>query len=259
MRAVLIVWCVLGALLASPARGGVLLQPSRNDGRPHGDQPTRTQDARLEEIDKRIGAITDLRAQFEQRRHTPLLKAPMVSSGRVVLKSERVRWDTMRPRPSVMTIDRREVRIHDPEARVLEVYEVSGSLAEFSGSPLPRLETLRRNFSFAPMAPGDMGAPAGDDRYVGIELTPVTEDLRDHVSRVRVVLDSSVPCVSVIEILDADGERTEIRFTEVRTNAGVKESELALEVPAGTRVSRPMGGAGPSRSTPENPRGAGDK
>ncbi len=259
MRAVALAWCVLGALLAGPVWGGAPL-PSRSDGQPQTDQPLRTLDARLEEIDKRIGAITDLRAEFEQRRHTPLLKAPMVSWGRVVLKSERVRWDTVRPRPSVMTIDRHEVRIHDPEAGVLEVYEVGGSLAEFSGSPLPRLETLRKNFSFAAMAPADLGAPAGDDRYVGIELTPVTEDLRDHVSRVRVVLDSTVPCVTVIEVLDADGERTEIRFTDVLTNIGVKESDLMLEVPAGTRVSRPMGG-GRKRdaSAPESARGAGDK
>ncbi len=250
-------WCVLAALLAGGGR-----RDAAPPDQPQSLGPPRTPDARLEEIDKRIGAITDLRAEFEQRRHTPLLKAPMVSSGRVVLKSERVRWDTVRPRPSVMTIDRHEVRIHDPEAGVLEVYEVGGSLAEFSGSPLPRLETLRKTFSFAAMAPSDLGVPAGGDRYVGIELAPVTEDLREHVSRVRVVLDASVPCVSVIEILDADGERTEIRFTEVRTNTGVKDSELTLEVPAGTRVSRPMGGApdrGPSRSAPESPRGAGDK
>jgi outer membrane lipoprotein-sorting protein len=243
-------WCVLGMLLAG--WGEASLHLARLGGQPQTDEPSRTLEKRLEEIDKAIGAITDLRAEFEQRRHTPLLKVPMMSSGRVVLRAERVRWDTVRPRPSVMTIDRHEVRIYDPEAEVLEVYELGGSLAEFSGSPLPRLETLRRNFSLAPMAPRDLGAPAGDDRYVGIELTPATEDLREHVSRVRVVLDTSVPCVNVIEIVDADGERTEIRFTEVRINTGVKESELTLEVPAGTRVSRPLGAAQPAR-------GAGDK
>ncbi len=233
---------------------------------PGGGSPDRTAvvdpalEARLAEIDTRIGAIEDLRAAFEQRRHAPLLKAPMVSSGRVVLKAQqavsgdasrlgtppRVRWDTERPRKSVMTIERGEVRIYDPEAAVVEVYSVEGSLGEFSGSPLPRLETLRRLFAIAPLDPAVLGVDSEveRDRFVGVELTPSGEELREHVTRVRVVLDSHVPCVRIIDIEDADGERTEIRFSEVRVNTGVREAELMLDVPPGTRVSRPRGGEG---------------
>lgn len=240
----LVVCIAMVAGASQPGAPGA--SPSREPDRTSGTVDPAFEE-RLKEIDGRMGMIRDLRARFEQRRHTPLLKAPMLSSGRIVLKSDRVRWDTLLPRKSVMTIDRERVQIYDPEAAVVEVYEVDGSLGEYSGSPLPRLSEMRKRFDLAPMAPRELGAPEGDARYVGVELLPVSEEMREHVSRVRVVLDSSVPCVSVIEIVDADDERTEIRFTDVRTNTGVRDAEVALGIPPGTRVSRPLGGGAPAK------------
>jgi outer membrane lipoprotein-sorting protein len=73
-------------------------------------------------------------------------------------------------------------------------------------------------------------------------LTPTDESLAQHVDEVRVTLDVPSACVTRVEMLDADGDRTVIRFTDVRTNTGIRDGELDLNVPAGTKVSRPLEG-----------------
>jgi outer membrane lipoprotein-sorting protein len=224
---------LLGSLPAQPP-----VQPGVPVAVPTGEPLER----RLAEIDERSALVKDLRADFEQRKHTALLREPLVSSGSIVVKDERVRWDTRRPRPSTMTIGGGEVRMYYPDAGVLEIYAAEGDLRDLSGSPLPRLPVLRRHFDLASLEPSALGVEQDGERFVALELTPKNEALRDQIARVRVVLDSTVPAVTRLEMTDPDGDRTELAFTNIRVNTGVAESELELHVPAGTRTSRPGSG-----------------
>jgi outer membrane lipoprotein-sorting protein len=44
-----------------------------------------------------------------------------------------------------------------------------------------------------------------------------------------------------MEMVDADGDRTTVHFEDVKLNTGLKESDLALKTPSGTKVSYPLG------------------
>ena len=59
---------------------------------------------------------------------------------------------------------------------------------------------------------------------------------------VRVVIDSTIPCLVRMEITDADGDRTMLELKDIKVNTGVSDARVQLTVPAGTRISRPMGG-----------------
>lgn len=196
---------------------------------------------RLQDIDRRAAEVADLRADFEQTRTSPLIRTPMKSSGTLIVRGDRVRWDTRRPHPSVMTIGGGEVRIHYPEERVLEVYEARGDLRELTGSPLPKLKVLRERFTIAPADVGELGGETG--RHVALELVPRSDELKENVARVRVLVDEKAACLAVMEMTDPDGEVTRLEFKNVRVNAGVKDSELELRVPEGTRTVRPAGGS----------------
>lgn len=199
-------------------------------------------DRRLDEIDVRLESVKTLKARFEQRKFTPILKKPLVSSGKVAVLGERTLWETQRPNQSVMLTDSRQLRVYYPDQKVIEVYELGEDVRGFSGSPLPRIAPLRAMFEISE-GRGDGKRPRDEDVLV-LELLPKGETLKKHVERVRVEIDTRVPCARRIEITDIDGERTEIEFRDVTLNAKVDEDEVVLKAPAGTREVWPLGEGG---------------
>lgn len=208
-------------------------------------------DTRLDALDARIGAMQTLRATFVQQKHTPLLKKPMESSGTISVKGERTRWDTLKPSPSTMTMDATGLRIYFPEQRVVEVYDLAGDIREFSGSPLPRLAAIRASFDLKPLNASELGSSDADRYLVAMELVPRSETLKEHITCIRVLLDERIPAVRLIEVVDIDGERTEISFHDIETNPTIEDHEVTLEVPAGVRTVHPLS---PGEDRVEDPR-----
>lgn len=195
---------------------------------------------RLEAMDARVGAVRTLRARFTQKKHTPLLKNPMVSTGIVRVRGDVTRWDTVEPSGSVMTIDGAGLSIYFPEQRIIEVYALEDDIREFSGSPLPRLAALRGSFDLAPVAASALGAEDTDESLIAMELLPRTDAMKEHVAFIRVLIDERLPAVRRIEIEDVDGERTEISFHDIEVDASIGDGEMTLEVPAGVRRVHPL-------------------
>jgi len=214
---------------------------------PDSAEPKSEFEKRLETIDARSAEVRTLRGRFVQKKHTQLLKKPMESSGTVVIKGDKTRWETLEPRKTVMTIDGEGLRIYFPEQKVVEVYGLGDDAREFAGSPLPRLSALRASFDISQAKNSELGASDDDDSLVAIELLPRSEELKEHVTRVRVLIDSSVPAARRIEIVDADGEKTEIEFKDVEINKNVADEDLILKLPAGTREVHPLGEAAPAK------------
>ena len=199
--------------------------------------------AMLDDIDRRAGRAADLVGRFRQEKHTALLKKPMVSAGRIRMKGPVVRWDTESPEPGVLYSDGREIRMYYPRQSTVEVYPIDQRLADLAASPLPRLAVLRQHFTIEPAPDPQRDTRRDDPDRIEIRLTPNGTYLAQHVEEVRVTLDTAAARVTVVEMLDADGDRTVIRFTDLKTDTGIKDGELDLALPAGTRVSRPLDGA----------------
>jgi len=213
-----------------------------DDPAPPSAQPaTSPFDAQLEEIDSRIATIDRLRATFRQTKKTPLLKKPVVSSGVILVKGDRLRWDTTEPAPSTLTTDPEQIRIYYPEAGVVEEYETEGDIRLLSGTPLPRLATLRQHFTVSELNVSEFSPQRDSKRYIAAELLPKEGDLSKYVKVARVLLDREVPCVSTLILTDLDGEVTEIEFSEVQVGVDITDEQISLFVPPGTLVSRPLG------------------
>ena len=200
---------------------------------------------RLEVLDTKVAAIRDLTAEFEQKKYTALLKEPMVSSGRVRVRGSAIRWDTVKPRRSVIRIDEQEVHIYYPEDASLEIYTVDAQLRRLTASPLPRLAPMREQFDIQPMPATEIEGAVDGPSMLAIRLKPKEEALRKHVQEVRVLIDTETGLTMRLEIVDPDGDRTLIVFLKSRTNTGLEERDLELRVPPETKVSRPMEGLQP--------------
>ncbi|MFA6046746.1 MAG: outer membrane lipoprotein carrier protein LolA [Phycisphaerales bacterium] len=216
--------------------------------------------ARLAAVDAGMAKVTDLRADFEQRRRTPLLKRPLVSKGTVLTKGDLVRWDTASPRESVLVIGHGSIRMYYPADKLVEVYPVGEGFKDLAGAPLPRLSVLRERFELSPLAASDPVMRDEDEHSLAVLLTPKSEELRKHVTSVKVVIDEAGPVAKKVVITDPEGEETEIVFTHTRLNGGVRDDEIELRLPEGVRVSKPLGeerkpaaDAGPGGKTPGSP------
>ncbi len=207
----------------------------------NGAETERRFEARLEAFDRAIAGVTDLRANFRQEKHTPLLRRPMVSTGTVLVRGERARWDTREPRPSTMTLAAGEIRIYYPDARVVEIYQAQGEMREVAASPLPRLKDLRERFEIREIPAIEVDGGADADMFAA-RLEPRNDGLREHIDFIRVLIDPATPCIRILEIVDPDGERTRVELTDVRVSTGIKDEELALTPPKGVREIRPGGG-----------------
>ncbi|MBC7835826.1 MAG: outer membrane lipoprotein carrier protein LolA [Phycisphaerales bacterium] len=188
-----------------------------------------------------MAQVEDLRADFEQRRHTPLLKKPLVSSGVVLTKGELVRWDTATPHASSLLIGHGSIKLYYPADKLLEVYPVGEGFKDLAGAPLPRLSVLKARFDITPLASEDLGASNEVATLLAVQLTPKSKELREHIASVRVLIDESRPAATKVVMTDPDGEVTEIVFSNVRLNTGVRDDEIDPKMPEGVRVSRPLG------------------
>jgi hypothetical protein len=133
------------------------------------------------------------------------------------------------------------VQIYYPDHATLEVFELGGQFGWLTASPVPRLETLRELFTIRIGDRSPDEAAAGAD-VVALVLVPRDAELAQHLQRVRAVIDRNTAIVRSVEMTAPDGERTEILFRDVKINPGLREQDLKLTIPPGTRVVRPLQG-----------------
>ena len=195
---------------------------------------------KLDEIDAKAGEIKRLSANFEQEKHTALLRKPLVSSGRVRINGDEMRWETQQPQQSVLLIDAHEAKMYYPEQKTLEIYPLDKRLAELAASPLPRLAVLKDRFAIGRMAIKELDPNASPAKYLALRLVPTDPELLEHVREIRVLLDISSAYIVKAEVTDSDGDRTVLSFKDVQVNMDV--GELKLTVPSGTVVTHPLEG-----------------
>jgi outer membrane lipoprotein-sorting protein len=196
----------------------------------------------LTELDARMERIGDVTADFEQQKHTAMLRRPLVSSGTVRVAGGRTRWDTRQPMPTVMLIDPRDVRMYYPQHKTLEIYALEQRLGQLAASPVPRLSVLREFFAIERTPVEELRDPDSRGRFLALRLTPLEPALARHLQQVRALIDLDAAVGVKLETTDADGEVTVIRFRNVRLNQGLTDADLELRVPEGTKVSRPLAG-----------------
>jgi outer membrane lipoprotein-sorting protein len=199
--------------------------------------------AALGAIDQKVARIEDLRADFRQEKRTALLKRPLVSTGTLLVKGSRTLWKTIEPEPTAMLIDGEQIRIFYPKEKVLEIYPIQGQLGALAASPLPRLKVLEQFFAFERISVDQLKPGASEKKYLAVKLTPVDPSLAKHITQVLVLLDRRSGFILEARTLDPGGDRTTLRFSNLRANTGVKDAAMALNVRAGTKISRPLEGA----------------
>jgi outer membrane lipoprotein-sorting protein len=198
---------------------------------------------KLVAFDKENAKIADLTADFEQQKHTPLLKRPMVSSGTIKVRGPAMRWDTLKPSPTIMRVDEKSVSLYYPKQKTMETFPIEGQLGSLAASPVPKLDVLSSYFAFYPFEYKRAGLPAG---VTLVRMEPISPEIAEHVKEVQVILDNR-GLVWEFQMTDADGERTVINFTNLKTDVGLNPEDVELKTPADTKIVKPLENLAPGK------------
>jgi outer membrane lipoprotein-sorting protein len=138
-----------------------------------------------------------------------------------------MRWEYADPDPTVIVIEPESVRIWDPAERKLQIAAMSEGVV----SPTA-LGFLLGEGDLATTFAAEM-LPADGRAELGVRLVP-----RDEVGFEALELWLEPESLELAESVlhDLFGNRTRVRFAEVRENVGVPDGTFDLDVPEGTEV-----------------------
>ena len=209
-------------------------------------------DAR-ERVLARIGAqaatLKDLTADFEQKSLREGLSKPVLSRGTLRYRIDpkegaEVLLSITEPEPTFIKVSRSKMETYIPEDKQVEVIDLkddeAGARAVEATVLLygrPRAFWEER-FEIA-LTPRDPKASA--DAPDELVLVPRDEGLRRTLKEIRmgVAPDTGLPVR--VKYVYARGEEVTMDFGRVKANTGLKDKDLALDVPRGTEVLRPGG------------------
>lgn len=189
----------------------------------------------------KLPKVTSLRAKFSQERASALLAEPAVSTGTFVARGVQSKWVTGGDNPSEMMVDAGDakhpgsMRVWYPAQKTLEIYPLDARFAAAMAGPSPDLALLQEHFTLTALTPD---AKAGT---LTLEMAPLTDGLKAHVTKVVAVMDAQTGCLKSLTTVDANDEATTATFSAVEVNPEVKDAELRLETPQDTQVVYPAG------------------
>ncbi|MDX1454879.1 MAG: outer membrane lipoprotein chaperone LolA [Gammaproteobacteria bacterium] len=179
--------------------------------------------ARLEAL---LSNIDTLQADFTQTVLDEELLPVQESSGRFLLNrgagaAGKFRWDYTTPFQQTIVADGTNVWTYDPDLEQATVKGMSTALASSPAAVLTGSEPLDENFTVKEI--GEAGP------LYWVELHPHVQDTDFEV--LRLALDGEV--LDTMELKDALGQTTRIRFSDVTTNAAIDADAFVFELPEG--------------------------
>lgn len=182
----------------------------------------------LDAVQKRYDAVRDLRADFEQTSWSAALGTETKSNGTVIVQRPgKMRWEYAAPDGRVIVLDKEAIRIWNPEEKQLQIAAISaGNVSPTALGFLLGQAVLRDTFTAEVIA-----EPARADR--GLRLRPKSDG---GFESLELWVDPKTYQMKESVVLDLFGNRTRVRFDDVRENAGAKSTEFELVSPEGAEV-----------------------
>jgi outer membrane lipoprotein carrier protein len=218
----------LPALAASPA--GKLPDPKA----PGLDGTARLK-ALVERVKVEQSHLKTLEAKFTQTQQSAMLVTPETSTGSFSYAApDRVRWEYTAPNPISVVIKGEEMTTwyHDlKRADLLKIGRYSNQVFKYLGAS-GNMDTLVEYFTVRLTAPPRKGAP------YQMELIPRFSRISKRIKSMTLWIDDETFLPVRLKYVEADGDATEYKFSDMKKNAGIPEDRFVLKIPKGveTRV-----------------------
>ena len=134
------------------------------------------------------------------------------------------RWEYNQPYPQVIVADGRHIWIYDPELEQVTVKKEELAVGNAPALVLSGKRALEKDFKLANIN--------RQDKYTWVSLKPLKED-RDFNEILVAFLNDKL---SILELKDNLGQRTQIHFAKVSVNLALEDSRFRFIVPDGTDI-----------------------
>lgn len=181
-------------------------------------------------LQQRYEKIKDYQADFSQEAVLKLGQTTEKAVGKVYIKKpDMMRWDYDKPRRQQIIINKNEIIIYIPdEKQVMKDRAPQGSVN--MSSFITNVAKIREDFNIAFY---QNKKEPNSGRYF-LELTPKKEGM----NIAKAVLDVSEKdfLIQKLSITDLQGNITNVSFSDIKIDAGIKDSLFAFKIPKGVEV-----------------------
>ncbi len=182
-------------------------------------------DQEFDGLNRFFTEVTTLDTDFYQEVFDEGGNSIQLSQGRLKLfRPGRFRWEYVAPSAQLILADGRNLWIYDVELEQVTVKPITDVLGATPVMLLTELRPLEGEFIIEPA-----GERAG---LQWVQLTPRTQDTEFN----RVELGLQENQVRQMELHDQFGQKTVIRFEDMKTNLPLSGSEFQFEAPPGVDV-----------------------
>ena len=179
--------------------------------------------------------LKTLEAKFTQTQQSAMLVTPETSTGGFSYAApDRVRWEYATPNPISVVIKGEEMTTwyHDlKRADLLKIGRYSNQVFKYLGAS-GNMDSLVEYFTVRLTAPPRKGAP------YQMELIPRFSRISKRIKSMTLWIDDETFLPVRLKYVEADGDWTEYKFSDMKKNAGIPEERFVLKIPKGveTRV-----------------------
>ncbi len=169
-------------------------------------------------------------ADFEQETNSPLIRKPMVATGKLAFKKPgKVRFEYLKPIQQLMVSDGVKLWFYQPELQQVTITAPKQQIAEklaliFLGGA----GDIQKEFNVA------LGTTPSPTKGDVLKLTPKVDDAT--FNEILLVVDPKTGEVNETWIKTAVGQTLRYRFTNASTKRKLDDSEFTFQVPKGIDV-----------------------
>ncbi|HXN06365.1 MAG TPA: outer membrane lipoprotein carrier protein LolA [Nitrospiria bacterium] len=182
-------------------------------------------------------ALTDLKTSFSQETSLAGFKTAIRSEGELWLKKRsKMKLAYLKPKPQEIYINGAEMITYFPE----EKQAIQGVFSAGEESKLP-LRLLSGEAIFDREFEIRMDPARGGPSY-RLVMTPRRKE--EELERIEAEVDGVTFLISALRLIQANGNVSTFRFTNVHVNSGLKDSLFTFIVPEGTDLIKPLPSGG---------------
>lgn len=190
--------------------------------------------ARLKALIERVKVeqrqLKTLQAKFVQTQESSLLVAPETSTGNFSYAApDRVRWEYASPNPISVVIRGEQMTTWYRDlkrADLIKIGRYSNQVFKYLGAS-GGMESLTEYFTVRLAAPPRKGAP------YQIELIPRFSRIAKRLKSMTLWIDDEAFLPVRVRYVDADGDKTDYKFSDMKKNEVIPEDRFVLQIPEG--------------------------
>jgi outer membrane lipoprotein-sorting protein len=198
----------------------------------------------LEQLQAKAETLKSLQGNFEQRKFTRLLIAPMESEGRLFWQPpSRLRWEVVQPAPLTLVAQGERILLLYPDLKKASLYRqpFGGGLLEQITGATDDPEAFQRQYRIQVA----LIARGGSGRWIQMTMEPKSARRARYFKRLEIKIDPNTWLPEKISIQESSKDWTVIHLSNLQENTELPDGLFSVQPPKDFHLQEYQGGGRP--------------